>query len=751
MRRALVTAAAAAAALALPATAFGSTAGVSGGVLTYTGGPEANTVTIARSGAQFVISDTTATEAPGAGCAAGAGGTVVCPAAGVTRLESRTNGGADVVRIRAATPATLIGGTGDDVLSGGSGDDVVDGEGGADELGGGAAGKDTVTYAARTSAVTVDLDGNADDGSATDASGGVRDTVYDSIDVVVGGQGGDTLRGDDRATALRGGPGADTLDGGFGADDLVGGDGIDTVTYAQRTAGVTVDIDASADDGSLSDQSGARRDRVDATVEHVTGGAGGDTLVGSAAANTLKGGAGNDTLLGLGGPDTFAGGLGNDTVSYARSTARVIADIDGVRDDGSVGDANRTDLIGLDVENLTGGARGDDLTGGSADNVLDGGPGSDLLVGGGGTHDAVSYAARTSPVVAAIGQQGAGNASDNGPVANRRDVIDASIEDLIGGSGNDVLTGSGAANRLRGGAGDDQLTGQTGADQILGEAGTDTGAYSGHAVPITVTLDDVANDGATGEKDDVRTENVTGGDGDDVLSGNAGPNRLDGGGGKDLLRGNAGSDVFDGGSSTQDAVSYGTSQVNVTVKIDDAANDGPALEGDNVLTSVERVYGGQGNDWLEGGPAGNYLDGQAGNDHLDGQGGDDQLTGGAGADDIAGGSDRDIVFYVDHGTGVTVDLDDVADDGNAEDDDDTDQPTMRDNVGTDIESVVGSLLGDSLTAGPNGTQLNGFDGNDALTGGAGNDDLFGGPGSDALSGLGGEDQLDGGEDSDSVS
>ena len=48
-------------------------------------------------------------------------------------------------------------------------------------------------------------------------------------------------------------------------------------------------------------------------VTHL-GGAGDDTLTGTAAAETFVGGTGNDTLIGNGGADAFQGGAGNDTM-----------------------------------------------------------------------------------------------------------------------------------------------------------------------------------------------------------------------------------------------------------------------------------------------------------------------------------------------------------------------------------------------------------------------------------------------------
>lgn len=51
------------------------------------------------------------------------------------------------------------------------------------------------------------------------------------------------------------------------------------------------------------------------------------------------------------------------------------------------------------------------------------------------------------------------------------------IENAIGGSGNDVLVGNAADNVLKGGAGDDVLYGGKGADQLWGGAGKDTFVY----------------------------------------------------------------------------------------------------------------------------------------------------------------------------------------------------------------------------------------------------------------------------------
>jgi Ca2+-binding RTX toxin-like protein len=221
----------------------------------------------------------------------------------------------------------------------------------------------------------------------------------------------------------------------------------------------------------------------------------------------------------------------------------VAVTIDNVANDGSSSDgpAGARDNVKSDVENLTGGAGKDILTGSSANNVLDGGPGADVLSGGGGTGDTASYATRTTAVAATLDNvANDGNASD-GP-AGARDNIKSDVESLIGGAGNDTLTGSSANNGLDGGAG---------ADVLSGLGGTDTASYATRTAAVIVSLDNVANDGSSsdgpiGARDNVKSdiENLLGGSGADSLTGSAANNRLTGGLGADSLFGLGGNDTL---------------------------------------------------------------------------------------------------------------------------------------------------------------------------------------------------------------
>lgn len=224
---------------------------------------------------------------------------------------------------------------------------------------------------------------------------------------------------------------------------------------------------------------------------------------------------------------------------------------------------------------------------------------------------------------------------------------------LLGEGGNDTIRDNSSTTGtdiIDGGTGDDAIFNGPGPDDIHGGIGVDTVTLQG--TNDIVTLDDVADDGgASGEGDNIHSdvENLVGGLGDDSLTGSAAANLLDGGGGQDQLFGGAGADNLIGGAGPDtmfggpdfDRVTYPEvpSQPSPlagdqTITLDDVANDGIPLEGDNVRTDIEDVYAGAGADVVVGNDYSNVLDG--------GPGGDD-LTGGGGADVILGGDGIDLL------------------------------------------------------------------------------------------------------------
>ncbi|HEY7120881.1 MAG TPA: C2 family cysteine protease [Tepidisphaeraceae bacterium] len=255
---------------------------------------------------------------------------------------------------------------------------------------------------------------------------------------------------------LYGDDGMDTLTGSASAsEDIRGGNGWDHVDYTQRWQNLNITLDDVRNDGQANEQ-----DNVHTDIEVVSGGYGNDSITGSANNDTLWGGNwGNDTL---------DGGLGNDS--------------------------------------LNGGNGNDLLMGNDGDDTFNGGAGSDTMIGGTGT-DTVSYEDAFTPVTVSL------DWSANDGEGGENDLVLPDVENVLGGWGNDTITGSSADNVLFGGAGDDVIRGMDGNDTMEGSLGNDS---------------------------------IFGGDGDDSMSGGVGDDTLVsiGGGQADSLSGGAGFDSF---------------------------------------------------------------------------------------------------------------------------------------------------------------------------------------------------------------
>ena len=143
-----------------------------------------------------------------------------------------------------------------------------------------------------------------------------------------------------------------------------------------------------------------------------------------------------------------------------------------------------------------------------------------------------------------------GNDTIDGGVGN--DAIDggAGNDSVNGQNGNDALTGDSGNDSLNGGAGNDRLQGETGADVFIGGSGTDTAKYSEKTKGLTLDIDNRADDGIAGEKDNIKTdvENITAGSGNDTITGSSAANTISGGSGNDNIYGGSGNDNIYGGS-----------------------------------------------------------------------------------------------------------------------------------------------------------------------------------------------------------
>ena len=770
--------------LAAPATADAATISIRGGVggfPLYRAAPgEANDVTVTRSGGSITFVDAgvaTITHASGGPCAVN-GNHATCPGS-----EAQVEAGdlEDTVTLSGAVYGRLYGGEGADTLSagtagsemtgkgggdvfnGGSGADRMYGGGGADVFNGGA-GTDTASYEGSNSAETVNVNDLANDGSSDDGPLNARDNVKTDVEEVIGGNGGDTLVGSGGPNTLRGGHGADVLIGGGGNDWLAGGghddtlrgdggadrmfgdSGTDWASYTGSTAAETVSLDGHSNDGSANDGSTGHRDNVDPSVENVRGGSGGDRLGGG------KGYEAN-VLEGADGPDALSGGKGEDQ-----------------------------------------------LLGGAGDDVLRGGTEGDVHRGGDG-FDVASYAGSTQDETVTIGGAPGedGSIDDHGELGIRDDV-QADVEAVRGGEGDDRLTGDDGANLLEGGEGEDTLAGGPGPDVFAGGGHVDTVSYAGSEQREVVDIggsggDGSLDDGLAGDEVGADVENLLGGNGSDTLTGSAGPNRLEGGGGDDQLTGGEGSDVVVGGAGWDtlvqpavvdgaddldcgphalawDVVSYDARTAGVSVTLDGTANDGAGGEGDNVRPSCERISGGSGWDTLIGDDGPQALFGGAGIDLLIGAGGPDTMNGGSEQDELIGGAGDD---FLRGGPGDDIETggegaDRFDQESTSNGADDLDCGTGADGAGDRVSYANRSVaifveqLEDAFFDGENADGANGGEEGDnvrssceRIEGGAGDDDIYGGElgetliggtGDDELIGGGGVDLLQGGHDND---
>ena len=238
-----------------------------------------------------------------------------------------------------------------------------------------------------------------------------------------------------------------------------------TVSYEDSEEGVTVDLETP--ENNVGDF--AEGDTFD-NIESLIGSDFDDTLTGDSGDNTLRGGAGADIL---------DGGAGADTASYAGSEDPVTVDLSQSPVSATDGDAAGDTLS--NIENLIGSAGDDTLTGDSGDNTLAGGAGADTLDGGAGA-DTASYEGSSLPVTIDLSQS---PVSATGSDA-QGDVL-SNIENLIGSTGDDILTGDSGDNTLTGGAGADMLRGGAGADTLVGGAGADTYVFLENDGTDTIT------------------------------------------------------------------------------------------------------------------------------------------------------------------------------------------------------------------------------------------------------------------------
>lgn len=502
----------------------------------------------------------------------------------------------------------------------------------------------------------------------------------DSLDGLAGN---DSLLGDDGADSLLGGSGFDVLAGGDGEDLLDGGEGNDTLN---------------GDDGD-------------------------DTLFGGLGSDTLDGGDGDDRLIGESRVDCVQvqfesedAGFRSTYGAYDIVTGQaniLVANVDTVTNPGIEAftatlclTADEFDRLGFflipdgfDLNADAGEPLGDgDATALDLDVINDGGlwrirdTDSGHVFQGAGSPAYFTEMAKNPGGLDHVREEG-DPVADGAVTYGWEDLPDLGDRDF-----DDVVFRLLLAEN----AGD--------GDSLVGGEGDDTLSFEGTLQGVSVDLAAGTATGTWTGEDSLRgIENVTGGGGDDTLSGDDNANILDGGGGDDSLVWDDGNDTYAGGEGN-DTLSFEGTVDGVTVDLGAGAAAGTET-GEDDLSGVENIVGGDG---------------------------DDRLSGDGGNNGLVGGGGNDTLSFENDTAGVTVDLLGGNAFGNA---------SGVDTV-ADFENVTGGGGNDTLSGdhGPNG--LEGGSGRDILRGRVGNDTLMGGDGDDTLIGGDGLDSQFGGEGND---
>lgn len=620
----------------------------------------------------------------------------------------------------------FIGRGGDDTLSGGRGWDWLDGGTGNDKIDGGV-GKD----------------------------------------VLLGREGDDRLDGGDGDDTLADGSGADNIQGGEGDDKILvaqdsdadrfdGDGGSDTVSYADWTNGVTLNV------GSAVGQYGdtyVEIENVEGShfADDITGDSSANLLSGLSGDDTLDGYVGNDTIDGGAGADVLEGGAGINTASYQSASSGVAVSLE---TGGTGGDAAGDTFN--NIQNLQGSEHGDHLQGDDKANSIAGGAGNDYLIGSGGGDaydggdgfDIVDYSSSNTGVVVnlQVGSSqgdpdaptsGSGDPEPGGGGAVTPEVIYRNI--LSGTSGADNISGDRFNNQIWAGDGNDTVNGGGGQDMIGGGAGNDR--------ILTGAADDVAFGGGGDDR-------IFGGSGNDELYGGAGSDELRGESGDDTLYGGAGNDTLYGATG-RDVIYGGDGEDVVFAHEDNDTVHGGA--GDDTLNGGEGrdfLTGGAGNDAIFGGGQADVIYGDEGDDFLGGTAHDDTLYDGTGRDTVVGNTGDDVLKISDDGEadrfrGGTATLDNGNDTASFDDWHRSVSINLSQTVngftifnGNDslqgIENLILTGHADDATGDNEDNVIRGLGGEDTLRGHDGDDTIYGDEESDVIDGGAGDDLLHGG-------
>ncbi|WP_282153983.1 calcium-binding protein [Ruegeria atlantica] len=386
---------------------------------------------------------------------------------------------------------------------------------------------------------------------------------------------------------------------------------VDVIDVSDSTQDETFDFSDTSNTNPVSITTGSGNDNIvgSAQSDFFDTGSGNDTIFLGAGDDVVRAGDGDDTIIaGNGAGDDFIdGGSGFDVVTYPSVSASMVIDL------------SETDRSGVSFAGSTVGA---------------------VLI-------AQGFAADT-PVAIATGSQ------------IGTDIL-LNIENVVGGTGADIITGNSEANVLNGGGGNDQIDGGDDFDTLVltGPASNWVATYDTNGWYF---MREASGDGSQ----DVRVksiENVRFDDGergfwtftptqdvfvdaannpmvgtaaDEFFYGDDRNNTMIGNTGNDQFIGGAGDDLLDGRSATDDAnflwdiadylneyFIYGTTQ---GINADLANNTIIDTFGDtDTVLEVVRIFGTPWADTINGSGRGEAFDPYGGDDIIIGGGGSDSL------------------------------------------------------------------------------------------------------------------------------
>jgi len=522
-------------------------------------------------------------------------------------------------------------------------------------------------------------DDNIDLGYTGDPDGDMidnADSAGSDDDVVLAGDGNDTVRGE---------AGNDEIYGGTGDDFLKGLEGNDTI-YGE--------------DGD-------------------------DFLVGGDGADTVIGGSGNDFIWGGNAGDVVDGsteGTDYDTLDLRESgPLRVVGQTVDADGDSTSGTIEFLDASG----NVTG-----TMTFAEIENLLlpPGPTGPDGIVSGTEDGDLIDVAYTGDPD---------GDMIDNDDALLPGEVGDDDI--VVAGGGDDTIIAGEGSDEVDGGDGDDLIdTGNAAPANdyvtfqgvpVDADPDDDRDYVDGGAGNDTISTGDDADTimGGTG------ADSINSGWDDDVVDGGEGDDYIDADMGSDLVYGGDGNDTIIAGF---DAFSdYTGDDPNLPNPLLLNPDGTVAVTDPNVNDGMDTVYGGAGNDVIVTGDDADEIYGGADNDTINAGIDDDFVDGGTGDDDIIGGHGSDTILGGD-GDDSIVAGDSTLLYPNTPDSHDPLPDNDRDYVdgGAGNDTISGQDDDDTLLGGDGDDLLDGGIDEDLLEGGAGNDTIITGEGADVASG-----------------